>query len=224
MHRVAKLGSPIFVRSSKMDYATAYAGFVQRLDTIRRLQEKINSESDKDVQELDLLFESMFISAFRALENLLEDCFIYSMQGMADLSGVSSQRHANPTSRQHAREMLMGSQTVLDWTTTSTITRRFETFFQDKNVGLYVGVTSGSSILNIAKNLRNHIAHNSDESAKKYTNVVEVFYPTMPLIRPTPGELLRWTPKVGPARSKQALTYFREKFIDISRSITAASA
>ncbi|WP_186113393.1 hypothetical protein [Burkholderia gladioli] len=207
-----------------MDYATAYAGFIRRLETTRRLQEKINAESDKDPQELDLLFESMFISAFRALENLLEDCFIYSMQGMADLSGVTVPRHANPTNRQHAREMLMGSQTVLDWTTSGAITRRFETFLQDKNVGLYVGVTSGSSTLSTAKDLRNHIAHNSDESAAKYARVVSVFYPTMPLNSPTPGELLRSTPTVGPAKSKQVFTYFREKYIDIARNITAAPA
>ena len=70
-----------------MDYVTAYAGFVRRLETTRTLQEKINLENDIEPLELDLLFESMFLSAFRALENLLEDCFIYSMQGIADLSG-----------------------------------------------------------------------------------------------------------------------------------------
>lgn len=207
-----------------MDYATAYAGFVQRLDTTRKLQERINAEGSQDLAERDLLFESMFIAAFRALENLLEDCFIYSMQGMVDLSGMAVPRHANPTSRQHAREMLMGSQTVLDWTTSGTITRRFEIFLQDKNAGLYVGVTGGSFTLSTAKDLRNHIAHNSDESAAKYAKVVAVFYPTPPLKIPTPGELLQSTPIVGPAKSKQVFTYFREKFIDIARSITAAPA
>lgn len=207
-----------------MDYATAYAGFAQRLDTARRLQEKVNAEGGHDPEELDLLFESMFMSAFRALENLLEDCFIYSMQGMSDLSGVVIPRHANPTSRQHARDMLMGPQTVLDWTTAGTITRRFETFLNDKNVGLYVGVTSGSSTLSTAKDLRNHIAHNSDESAIRYTKVVGVFYPTTPLVTPTAGELLRSTPTVGPAKSKQVMTYFREKFVGIARDITAAPA
>ncbi|WP_140723159.1 hypothetical protein [Pseudomonas sp. Hp2] len=207
-----------------MDYATAYTGFIQRLDTIRRLQEKINAEDGQDPAERDLLFESMFIAAFRALENLLEDCFIYSMQGMADLSGVVVPRHANPIDRKHAREMLMGSQTVLDWTTSGAITRRFETFLQDKNVGLYVAVAGGSSTLSTAKDLRNHIAHNSDESAVKYAKVVGVFYPTMPLTIPTPGELLRSMPTVGPAKSKQVFTYFRERFIDIARSITAAPA
>lgn len=207
-----------------MDYATAHAGFVQRLDTTHRLQTRINAEEAQDPAELDLLFESMFIAAFRALENLLEDCFIYSMQGMADMSGVAVPRHASPTSRQHAREMLMGPQTVLDWTTAGAITRRFETFLNDKNVGLYVGVTGGSSTLSTAKDLRNHIAHNSDESAAKYARVVGVFYPTMPLVIPTPGELLRSTPTVGPAKSKQVFTYFRERFIDIARNITAAPA
>lgn len=205
-----------------MTYASAHADFVQRLDTTRRLQEKVNGEENLDQAERDLLFESMFIAAFRALENLLEDCFIYSMQGMVDLSGVAVPRHANPTSRQHAREMLMGAQTVLDWTTSGAITRRFETFLQDKNVGLYVGVTGGSSTLSTAKDLRNHIAHNSDESNAKYTKVVGVFYPTMPLTIPTPGQLLQGTPTVGPAKSKQVFTYFREKFIDIGKSITAS--
>lgn len=204
-----------------MDYATAHAGFVQRLDTTRRLQEKINASGNPDQAERDLLFESMFIAAFRALENLLEDCFIYSMQGMADLSGAAIPRHANPTSRQHAREMLMGSQTVLDWTTSGTITRRFETFLQDKTAGLYVGVVSGSSTLSTAKDLRNHVAHNSDESAVKYAKVVGVFYPTMPIVMPTPGQLLQSTPTVGPAKAKQVLTYFREQFIAIAGSVTA---
>lgn len=205
-----------------MDYVTAYAGFVQCLETTRTLQEKINLENDKEPLELDLLFESMFLSAFRALENLLEDCFIYSMQGIADLSGATVERYANPNNRQHAREMLMGSQTVLDWTTASTITRRFDTFLKDKTVGLYVGVTGGSSTLSTAKDLRNHIAHNSDESAAKYARVVSVFYPTVPLNIPTSGELLRSTPTAGPAKSKQVFTYFREKFIGIAQSVTAA--
>ncbi|GAB2655400.1 hypothetical protein [Arenimonas aestuarii] len=205
-----------------MDYATSYASFLEILETTRKLQEKTNSDDGVDKAGRDLIFESMFLAAFRALENLLEDCFIYSMQGIVNLSGSAIPRHASPTSRRHAREMLMGAQTVLDWTTSGAITRRFETFLQDKNSGLYLGVVGGSSTLSTAKDLRNHIAHNSDESGVKYVKVVGVFYPTPPLTIPTPGHLLQGTPSVGPAKNRQVLTYFREQFISIAKNITAA--
>lgn len=206
----------------KMDYETSYRKFLERLETTRKLQEKVNKDDKSEKQERDLLFESMFLAAFRALENLLEDCFIFSMQGIEDLSGAAIPRYASPKDRQHAREMLMGSQTVLDWTTASAITRRYETFLQDKSSGLYVGVTGGSHTLSLAKDLRNHIAHNSDESATKYGKVVGVFYPTPPLNFPEPGELLQCTPSVGPAKKQQVFTYFRGQFDLIAKSITAA--
>jgi hypothetical protein len=118
--------------------------------------------------------------------------------------------------------MLMGPQTVLDWTTAGTITRRFETFLKDKTAAFYNGVTGGSSTLATAKDLRNHIAHNSDESAIKFKKVLDVIYPTPPLVLPTPGALLASTPTSGPARGRQVLTYFRERFSQIGASVTAA--
>jgi hypothetical protein len=118
--------------------------------------------------------------------------------------------------------MLLGAQTVLDWTTSTTILRRHDTFLNNKDSGLYLGVTSISNTLATAKDLRNHIAHNSDESALKYVRVVGAFFPTSPLEAPAPGALLSTTPTAGPAKGRQVLTYFRERLTTAARAIAGA--
>jgi hypothetical protein len=173
-----------------IDFPTAYSVFSSRLSTVQRLQEKVNGDEKLPEDERDLLFESMFMSTFRALENLIEHCFVYSMQGMTNIGGKVIPRFAEPSSRSHARDMLLGTQTVLDWTSSTTILRRYETFLKDKDSGLYLGVSGVAGTLSTAKELRNHIAHNSDESAAKYGNVVTTFFPTPPLEVPTPGVLV----------------------------------
>lgn len=205
-----------------VDYTGAYEAFIERISTVQRLQERTNADGALDDAELDLLFESLFMSVFRAFENYVEHCFIFSMQGMADMAGRVIPRFAEPGDRKHARDMLMGSQTVLDWTTSTTILRRHDVFMKDVDSGIRLGITDISSVLSTAKDLRNHIAHNSDESESRYSRVIATFHPTPPLATPTPGALLRTTPTVGPAKSRQVLTYLRERFLAAAKAISGA--
>ncbi|MNM39815.1 hypothetical protein D3C81_506030 [compost metagenome] len=225
MRRPGKFESRLFALACNkydMDYHTAYAAFSARLLTVKGLQEKANGDKYLQDDEFDLLFESLFMSVFRAFENFIEDCFICSLQGMPDMSGKSIARFAQPDDRRHARDMLLGAQTVLDWTSTTVIVRRYETFLKDKDSGLYLGVSDVANILTTAKDLRNHIAHNSDESGLKYKRVVANFFPTPPLGDLSPGSLLRTTPKVGPAKGAQVLTYFRSRLWQAAKAVAGA--
>jgi len=119
-----------------VEFQTAHFAFAAKLSTVKRLQERVNGDTSLPDDERDLQFESMFMSAFRALENLMEHCFVFSMQGFPDMSGKVAARFAAPGSRGHARDMLMGTQTLLDWTSSTTILRRHDTFLGDKESGI----------------------------------------------------------------------------------------
>lgn len=208
-----------------MDIAAAHHNFVERLANVKTLQVKVNEAGGFDDQEQDILFESMFLSCYRALENLLEDCFVCGMQGLPDLSDVIPERYAFATNRQHARDMLMGGRDVLDWTKVAIITKRYDVFFKDRSASYYVGVTGADFQLEVARCLRNHIAHNSDESALQYRKtVIRAFYPTEPLHIPTAGALLRTTPKNGASARRQIMSYFHEAFLRIGTQVVAAPA
>ena len=209
----------------EMDFATSHLTFSGQLSTVKALQTKLNATTEFDSGEIDVLFESMFLTCFRALENLLEDCFVCSMQGLPDLSDGVASRYAEPRDRQHAREMLMGAQRVLDWTKVATITKRFDVFFKDRAAPYYVGLTSNQNALSVAGDLRNHIAHNSDESVLQYRkSVIATFHPTEPLTIPSPGQLLRTTPKKGASSNRQIMSYFHQAFEKIANQVAACPA
>lgn len=199
-----------------------YDQFTSAVASARRLQTSANSAPVPiGPDERSFLYESVFLRAFRAYENLLEDVFICYMMGEPSLSGNVVNRFVSPASVEHARGMLIGAQSVLDWTKPEVVVLRAETFF-DSGGPVKVAVAAGHSLITSARKIRNHISHNSAESRTQYIAVLRSLLLTVPMTIPKAGEFLSTTPRRGPANRLEILDYFVEQLTTIAEAVVEA--
>lgn len=165
----------------------------------------IDHISNADVKNLTL--ESAHSRAFRAYENFVENAFLAFMTGEPTASGVSVERYVSPPSPQHARRMLQGKARFLDWADPSTVIDRGADFLHAEGP-LPQAVTQAWNTINYMRKIRNHIAHNSVESAAQYSKVVSTLLLVDPPELPRPGELLQTRPRRGPYKGREILLGF----------------
>lgn len=142
------------------------------------------------VEQLHLITEGLFFSAYRAFENYLENTFILCLVGEPTSGNFVPISYLQPKNVDHARELIKAGQAFLDWTSPDNVMSRAETYLEDGKP--FNSVLPGYLVsLRNMKKLRNHIAHNSKESEGEYKKLVRDLYNgVIPLKIPTPGELL----------------------------------
>jgi len=140
-------------------------------------------------RQLCLTTEGIFFAAYRAFEGLVQDVFLLYCQGKPTLGGKRPHSYLNPKDFKHAEELIQSSMRVLDWTAPDELVRRSELYLKDgypvKNV-----LTANRAVLLDMKRIRNHIAHNSRESASQYLKVLRAVLATLPIKPPSVGEFL----------------------------------
>lgn len=178
------------------------------------LRQKANNATAGIIDpERFLLYEAIFLRIFRAYENLLENTFISYLTGEQTLGGRQISSHVTPISREHARAIIASSQPFLDWTSPQFVIKRAETYIIGAEP-IKTAISSNQSHLTQAKKIRNHIAHNSLESAKEFKPVLVHFLLTAPLNPMSAGEFLASTPTSGPSARKEILSFFLDKLKD----------
>lgn len=192
---------------------------MQAVAVATSLRQKANSTATGLADaERHLLYEAIFLRLFRAYENLLESSFISYMTGEPTTAGMPVQSHVAPIDRAHARAIVTSSQPFLDWTSPQTVIRRAEVYIIGGEP-IRSAIAASQSHLIQAKKIRNHIAHNSTESAKDFNAVVLHFLQTSPLTQISAGEFLAGTPTSGPSRRKEILSFFLEKLEHTARAL-----
>ena len=142
------------------------------------------------VEQLHLITEGLFFSAYRAFENYLENAFILCLVGEPTSRNFVPISYLQPKDVNHARELIKAGQSFLDWTSPDNVISRAETYLEDGKPFNNV-LPSHLVPLRNMKKLRNHIAHNSKESEGEYKKLVrDLNNGVLPLQTPTPGELL----------------------------------
>src|SRR5450759_4504299 len=76
------------------------------------------------------IVELAFMQSFLTWEGFLEESFILYLLGKKSPSGFSPVRHAIPTNRQHAVDLLASDTRHTDWTAADRVVRRATRFFK----------------------------------------------------------------------------------------------
>ena len=185
-----------------------YSRLRRSLSVVTSLESHAGGASTLGDSEKVLLYEALFARAFREYENFLEDSFISYLSGEPSVSGRRIEVFAAPRDREHARRMLIASSPYLDWTKPTVVRERCEIWFDDPEQRFYTGIVSSLVWHGHAKDLRNHISHNSAESGIAYNKLISALHLVPPAEGMQPGELLMTVPTKGPANGSEILSYF----------------
>ena len=204
-----------------MPITDEFNDFMMAVSVASTLRQKANTASTGMLEsERHLLYEAIFLRLYRAYENLLENVFISYLTGEQTIGGVQINSHVRPVSRDHARALVTSSQPFLDWTSPQVVIKRAETYIVSGEP-VRAAIAGSQSHLLQAKKIRNHIAHNSTESAKEFNSIVVHFLLTAPLAAISAGEFLSMMPPSGPCARREILSFFLEKLESTARALVA---
>lgn len=202
-----------------MALSDAHSEFRREMLRSHLYDQQLNDNPPAQIAQSFLLREAIYLNSYVAMERLLEKTFIAFSIGEATLSGVHPNRYLQPTSEQHAYEMVKSSLPFLDWTSPDTVVSRCEIYFQNGDP-LKTKVAARMDFLRHAKRIRNHLAHRSRESASEFTKAINFFLPTPPLAPISqPGEFLGLVPSSGPCRNIRILKFFLNGLSDFGDAI-----
>lgn len=203
---------------SRRKVSAALNDFSKELSYLRKIdtnnQQSLSSSANRS--QLMLTTEGLFFRAFRAYENFIEDVFILFVMEKPTISGNVVKSYLRPDNFKHARDFLLSEKRFLDWTEPSKVIERAETFLQGggtvKNV-----LVSATQDLRDMKVVRNHIAHNSNESDHQFRKLIQRVRGTYPMKRVTPADHLL-------SQVKRSSTHYLEYYFDVLSDVCEAIA
>jgi hypothetical protein len=181
--------------------SAAKKDFISEISRLRRFDHKnqINFSNGAISQnQIELLVEAIFFSAFRAYENFIREIFLLHCMGKKWSKQRKPVSYLRSLNFGHTERLIKSAMQFLDWTSPDTVVTRSELYLKD-GFPFKTPITSNISELRDFKKLRNHIAHNSPESYVEFQKVVKNYYTTLPLSIPTTGEYLMLPSKVNPS-------------------------
>jgi hypothetical protein len=195
---------------------TAHQAFLVELRRLRAIDREnqsrfrlaapgARSASLSNVQ-FSLLSEGVFSISFRQFERFLEEVFVLYAKGKRSPSGQRARPFIAPRSSDHALDLMQSAMTFLEWNSPDKVISRAELYLRDgapvKNV-----ITAHRTVFDDARIIRNHIAHDSRESLRRYRSVAARRLRIAPANVPAPGVFLQQTdPSTG--------SYFLLTFLD----------
>jgi hypothetical protein len=117
------------------------------------------------------IVELAFMKSFLTWEGFLEEAFILYLLGKKSPSGYAPDRHAIPTNRQHAIELLASDARHTDWTAAARVVNRAKRFFKSGRPFETV-IRPQSNLLDNLKTIRNALSHESMEATEKFETLV----------------------------------------------------
>ncbi len=168
-------------------------------------------------RQLQILTESIFFTAFRAYENFIRDVFLLYCQEKTPPSGIRIKSYLKPINFAHAEQLIKSSMRFLDRNNPEDLINRAELYLKD-GYPIKIPYSANIEILRDMKFVRNHIAHNSEESLMKYKNVLKKHFGVVPLNIPQPGDflLLQHRTKTTKYYLVVYLEFFRQLSIDLT--------
>jgi hypothetical protein len=202
---------------ARIKVSAAYKDFKNELNSLIKL-DSLNQSSNRFTRcQLELLTEGLFLSSFRAYENYVEEIFLLSTLEKKGLSGKKPRSFLKPKNYKHSRELIRSSMTFLEWSNPEGVMERASTYLENGEP-LRTALAGATSDLKDMKILRNHIAHNSDESKQQYSKMLRRTYGTAPLKLISPGRHLLNTVR-GQTPPKYYLIYYINKLLFIGEAI-----
>ena len=184
---------------ARLKVSAPYRNFIRQIDSLIKIDQKNQGNvASLSKQQLHIVTEGIFISTFREFERFLEDIFLLYTLEKPTLSNKKPASYLKPRNFDHAFELIKSSMHFLEWNSPDTVNRRAETYLKNGEP-IKTVITANMVILRQIRHIRNHIAHNSKESLKKYKKVIIKHYNVLPMSIPRPGEfLLNFVPNQAP--------------------------
>lgn len=121
-------------------------------------------------EKIAFIVESSFLKMFIHWEEFLESVFALYLVGEKSADGKTIECHVSPKDLEHAHEILIGSQTYVDWASSDTVQKLSKIYLKDGEP-LYSNLASISTDLKDLKTIRNAAAHISSSTQKKLNAV-----------------------------------------------------
>lgn len=174
-----------------MGLAKANADFRATITNLFLLDQRTQEQNPPlALVQLYVVNEAIFLRAFRAFENLLEEAFIHYSFGNPTLGGTAVNSFLRPNDFNHAYELIRSSQPFLEWNSPSIVISRSETYLENGGP-IKTVFAAKQSLLTDLRRIRNHIAHNSRMSLDEFKKILQSYLLTIPLVIPEPGCLLQ---------------------------------
>ncbi|RLK48871.1 hypothetical protein DFR31_1986 [Alkalispirillum mobile] len=204
---------------ARIKISAAHRDFTAELNSLIRLDSINQSNTGLSKGQLELLTEGVFLSAFRAYENYVEEVFILYTLEKNGLSGFKPKSYLKPRSYNHSRDLIRSSMPFLDWSNPESVMER-ASIYLSSGEPLRTAIAGANRDLQDMKTLRNQIAHNSKESKIKYAKLLRREYGTAPLNIPSPGRHLL---KTAPGRSptEHYLAFYINTLLSVGVAIAA---
>lgn len=164
------------------------------------------------LQQLHVLTEAVLTGSFRAYEGYVREVFLLYARGKTTKGGGVVRSFLTPLSALHAEQLMKQSKPFLDWSSPDTVIQRAETFLQS-GAPIKLALSSSSASIKSIKAVRNHIAHESEESLSSYKKVVLAHFGTLPIQIPTPGDFL-----LRPSTTHSGI-YLLKEYLDTLRHV-----
>jgi hypothetical protein len=142
--------------------------------------------------QMNVLTEGILLRAFRQYENLVSEVIILCALGKAPPISRRPKCYLSTRNRDHAENMFRSNQKRLEWANVQEVIKRCDLYFE-KDMYISVLLKSKLTLLEDIRLIRNHIAHNSEDSYSSYTKRLVNYTPIIPSIIPEPGMFLQQT-------------------------------
>lgn len=186
--------------------SAAQRDFIAELDRLERLdndnQQRFSTTTPSlSRNQLWFLTEAIFFRSFRAYEGFVREIFLLYCLEKRPSSGTAVKSYLNPRDFLHAEELMKSSQRFLDWTSPDSVISRADLYLKN-GIPVKLPYSTNLSTLKEFHRLRNHIAHDSEESLNGYKKVLLGHYGVIPLRIPSPGEFLLLPDRSSPSMYK----------------------
>lgn len=178
---------------------------IERYDS--QIQERFSASSPRLTKhQLHLITEALFFRLFRVYEGSVRDIFILYCQEKKPSTGKNVTSFINPRNFVHAEEIIKSNYRYLQWANPDDIIKRAELYLKD-GFPLKQPFANNRQLLHTFRIIRNHIAHDSEESMNQYMKVIRNHFGGNPLKLPSPGEFLLLIKPSSPTNTYYLLNY-----------------
>ena len=174
---------------SRRKISAVLADFDSEVNRLKKLDVRNQREFASNKAQLHLGTEAVYFRLFRAFENYLEDVFVLYVMQARSIRGKTYASYLRPKNYAHARELLRSGKPFLDWANPEVVIERSEIYIQSGGP-IKATLSSVTNDLLDMKAIRNHIAHNSEESRSTFHRRVRRTRGTLPPARYSPAEHL----------------------------------
>lgn len=114
----------------------------------------------------EFICESAFLRIFIAWETFVENCFVDYLLNEPSILNNRPAKWANPISKEHAQQIIIGNQRFMDWSNPEAIRNSSQIYFHQGYVFSTVLSAINNDLMDM-KTIRNSAAHLSSTTATK---------------------------------------------------------